>query len=148
MHFSQAPFQQGLLLSYMITTCPLGYFYGQTEDTEGTKLPLLLRNGALAMSEDKLKTNKRKRGRKNLINRESPTRHQRHAVNDQLPSALQGVSHSKDSPGLQESCVRQQADEKRSALSAPHGCFNTYTQRESNEWRIYLTSLTGQWIYM
>lgn len=44
----------------MITTCPLGYFYGQTEDTEGTKLPLLLRNGALALSEDKLKTNKQK----------------------------------------------------------------------------------------
>lgn len=81
------------------------------------------------------------------MNRKSRTRHQGHTVNDQLASALQGVSHSKDSPGLQESCVRQQADEKRSALSAPHGCFNTYTQRESNEWRIYLTSLTGHLIY-
>ncbi|TNN65521.1 hypothetical protein EYF80_024199 [Liparis tanakae] len=36
------------------------------------------------------------------------------------------------SPGFPESCERQQADEeRRSALSAPHGCFDTDTQRES-----------------
>lgn len=39
------------------------------------------------------------------------------------------VSGEGDSPGFPESCERQQADGKKSALPSPHGCFNTYTQQ-------------------
>lgn len=48
-------------------------------------------------------------------------------------------SRSGDSPGFPESCERQQADEKRSALPSPHGCCNTYTQEGRDKWKTCLT---------